>query len=1247
MKFTYKSLITLVCLFFAAASLQAKTLTIQADKWQLISFPRLPGEADSASRTVESVFQLSGASNGNALVSVWAWQYGTTESTSGPVTGWRWKSWHASADIDMPRLTYLNTGVGYWVKTSRELVVDLDGFDTMDGNTTLYAGWNLIGLSNEDLLPYDQALAGVGFAQLWSYDHNQQRFLSVQRAADTDVLINEDFRLVGGHRGYWVFRQSSDPQVTIDPLLETLLPPDIDVAPYETVIEYGTAQPWSKTAGDIDVGDDGVLDFPNTQSFLDFGDFSTRKTMSIRNAGKGVLSWDAEILSGANWLLIEATDSEGNPVLADTVHGVAGAGDSELALVVNRRNLAPTFGNPLTATLKITSGSQEKEITVLMDVADVVGDYEITVNLQEIDGKVADLHNPKYFLSFARDGEGTANVKAFLDEERSLLIPHITYLSGSIVPNPQSSVLVTGQLYLPPKTSKDLGAEFNPYDQEIRREFTFVGERSDGQDGLTPMDLRGEYYENVYGILDEPIQLRGEFVARRLSPTPARTDRVESNDPEQSDDENIYTLSVNKRVKIASLVTSLGIDHPEPSSLKVTLISPENTSVVLHQNTDRSLANAVFPSSDDVWDIDGLERFTGEQSLGQWKLKVVNTSQEPYELKNWSIDVSGANVYRVEGSIKTPISGATVTITGCGYSETKDLSGRFFSFDGLIPCDYDVSVSGFGYETLTTSVSVRDCLQVKSEGHTCETDEDFTVLIDYDPNTPLTSGRPVPILHQGDMKILVTPQAITLATGLDGNSTVRAVDITDYDEAPFHDNSPSRQWELWKNGSVVYLPNANGSVGISPASQYTNTMNLIANAEDSTDWQLFNYFVENTDTSLPPGIQRAYKIVQKSVNDDSYDSGLTSHLRFINQNSTGQTFSAKGGERLTFSVFVKAGTASEFIFSPATNGAPMWAEKVRISDGYIYNSNGLEMAVDIQSLDQGWKRISITTAMPIGDEYPETFESLSILFALSRDGNFISGNTSEETLYIYGPQITVTPRLWVPIAVGDITTFIPGVLTEAVVTPYAPTSGKQLLAGQTPTAQDYIVTTSATGVDKFWTYTFPNEEDNAGFYTLKLRSDYTPSGGSQSQAETFETFSVAYKATDKLHLDVASVHASAGQLPTSQSEPVSSRIYHLIEATTFDVDRAPLQTDPANGGLEDTMHFKEAVDSLTKTNEAGDSSTVIHEPASEEGGSHYRMMISVGQLYSTGSSYGSYTTTNDLDINIRLDSGVQSQKEAE
>ncbi|GAA6135377.1 hypothetical protein NBRC116188_21670 [Oceaniserpentilla sp. 4NH20-0058] len=957
-----QTLFACICLVLP---LHVSALNLKAEQWQLVSFPRLPANA-----SIDNTF-------GDAKSKITAiWTFDNNTKT--------WQSWPKYEGLETSNLTHLNVGQGYWMQATQDINLEITNASETVGEMVLYPGWNLIGLSSDNLIPHEQALAGVPFLEIWKYDSNRNKFLSVQKSRGSQIILKEEFTDIEVNTGLWVYMAE---QSALLPSMGTLLPPDIDLEPLLSLSEYGVEALWDNlTPGDIDWNGDGYFDFPNTQDTVAFGDFLNRQRIAITNDGNGVLNWQATIEPAVDWLLFESLDEGGQAVLTDFAIGNVSNSNGELIMVANRTGMQSSNNYKTQIVLRANGSVQEKRIDVTLDVADIIGDYEMTVNIASINDKTADVHNPVYFLSFAPDGE--FSVKAFLDEERSLLIPEITYLSGAKLSDPESHFQVLGQLHLPAEH------EHNPYNQEIRREFTITGKRGSETDGLSPLDLKGSYSENIYGVFDQPIQIQGEFIARRLSAEPKKKDSIISEFKEgnilsgspESPSVNLFDLNITERFSIIDVMTKLKVNHPVPESLSLALIGPSwfneetqeevRTIASLHEYQSSDLSNVSYDDFDES--IDSLDIFNGQLSLGQWTLSITNTSSSVGRLENWSLDVSGASVHKVTGTL--PDAGINIQLNGCGIVlNTETDENGYFEFDGLIPCDYELAVLQLGYEVTTATIRIKKCTTDQG-GTQCDTEEDYTEALSASQIEELS---PQLIASSGEMKVLLSPSTAQLPI------TLQAVDVTDYNQ--LDKTLQSRTWQLYKRINNTTAISEDGYlIDIEPKpGEVEFGKNYISYSENFTQWSPVGVRLSKANILDP----RSGNAAVNAVHNGNGKLGWI----FRSETQGDGTFPVKSGDVVTFSVFAKAGSTNQLRFRFGDGSSFISSKLLNLVTGDVISETNLPSKVT--PLANDWYRVEVS--LKASKNYTDMHCDLS----MAKNG--IYEITTQENLYVFGPQCEV------------------------------------------------------------------------------------------------------------------------------------------------------------------------------------------------------------------------------------------------
>jgi subtilisin-like proprotein convertase family protein len=155
-----------------------------------------------------------------------------------------------------------------------------------------------------------------------------------------------------------------------------------------------------------------------------------------------------------------------------------------------------------------------------------------------------------------------------------------------------------------------------------------------------------------YGVNSTSFSI-GEFVV-------ACADYVSSDIPKDIPDDNlngvISTLNITKSDVISSLTVKVDITHPYMEDVSIALESPSGKIISLIENqcSDGNDLNAIFDDAGStlvcanttpviagtIKPFAPLTGFTGENSLGVWKLKIVdNAAADAGTINNWSINI--------------------------------------------------------------------------------------------------------------------------------------------------------------------------------------------------------------------------------------------------------------------------------------------------------------------------------------------------------------------------------------------------------------------------------------------------------------------------------------------------------------------------------------------------------------------------------------------------------------------------------
>ena len=663
--------------------------------WNLIALSVQPADA-----SVDTIFQ----SIGDKFESVWQMNPANSQwlSYPPPVAG-------------LQSIDTLTVGRGYWVKVKNSVNLVVNGSPALpSGALKLRPGWNLVGFPIEKPMEYRNLLTGAPFSQLWTYDVESGQFKGVERSPGTETVLREDFIHLQPGTAYWVY---VDRQVDLGPVLGTAMEGDIDQPPLLQLGSYGQRVLWENVSvGDEDIGADGWYDWPNTQRTLTFRDNQIEKRISINNLGKGLLKWKAEILNPDQnrWLRVIGQNDKGEQLLLTAIEGEQAQNTTYLRLQADRTRLAAKpegYDAILRLTSNGVSGEEQasREIKVHMDVANIVGDYDVLVKIASANGTQADMHNPRYYVSIYKDRDG---IKAIIDHQRSLLMSRRFYMTGFYVRNDANQFALSGSIILPPKNSKLAGSELNPYLAQLQRDITLIGTRSEvGDPGLGPLDLKGEYRETIRNVLSQPIYLVGTFEAVRTQKWPLVTDKInpKTDGDRIPDDGSLLNsvLNVPERLLITEVDVTVNISHTRKEDLRVSLRSPSGTVVRLRDHSSAPLGRITYDTM--AVPIDSMENFRGEMSNGDWTLTVEDdVVGETGTLIEWSLFIRGTKIYSLGGKVAGVPDGVTVQLTGCGITRTTTVRNGRYQFDNLIECRYQVKIVHSAYSHYSIQVLLNE-----------------------------------------------------------------------------------------------------------------------------------------------------------------------------------------------------------------------------------------------------------------------------------------------------------------------------------------------------------------------------------------------------------------------------------------------------------------------------------------------------------------------------------------------------------
>lgn len=705
-RFIYVIQFLMILITVIPFTIQAATQKLELRAgWNLISLAVEP-----ANGAITSIFQP--LIENNIFESIWT--YDSIDET--------WMT-HPAPVTGIPAFENVEVGKGYWVKVTSSTELAIEGADTVaSGDLQFDSGWNLVGFALQEAKDYRYLLSGISINQIWTYDPDASQFMGIEFAAGTDTVVREDFTMIEPGKAYWIYAGEA---VTSGPVLSTSMEADKDFAPFLPEGVPGERVEWTEvTLGDEDIGEDGYFDSPVTQRALTFRDTLEVQRIYVSNSGSGILNFQASVQNpqAAEWLKLESWDEENEEFVDAT--GTAGSVSTNTAIIklkADRTGLSP--GDYYADLVLASNGRPDQEplrtISIHLNVATIEGDYKLVAHIDTVNGRKADMHNPRYYLSLYKDNNDPedSQLKGIIDEDRSLLMPKRFYLTGQYYEVNSNRFTVSGGIVLPANDPsmdlKDPKAGLNPYQVDLRRDITLIGDRKTLNDAnLGALDLKGEYRETIRNVLSEPIYLAGTFVAYRLNKKASKLDKSEKYITGESIPDGInelqktITIEEKDNVRITEVDITPQIEHTRPSDLIVTLTSPANTTVILRQNSNDIVGRITY--DEDTLPLESLDAFIGETSAGDWIVTVQDViEEESGGLVDCSLSIKGTKIYYISGTIPNLPEGATILLSGCGVTQTTQVDQNgFFQFNDLVNCTYTVTVIEPGFEQVSLEVTI-------------------------------------------------------------------------------------------------------------------------------------------------------------------------------------------------------------------------------------------------------------------------------------------------------------------------------------------------------------------------------------------------------------------------------------------------------------------------------------------------------------------------------------------------------------
>lgn len=685
--------------------------------WNLVSFSVLPEDRTPGSVLIELRSGGEPVALTDRVESLWTYDTQTAA----------WLSWLPGGQFNnMPGfgIAEVEYGKAYWLKMkSGGADLRVAGSRPADGRLTLYEGWNLVafdgGEPDGEFLASIEAVFGgaIDLAEPENSRIQSVYFLSnipgeppsvwdpFNDRPEGDAALNlppgnepgqpnEDTLLtLARGAGYWVRVAPGDP-VELIPLLQTRLLGDSNLAP--------DSFPGPE---DIDLDGDGVLDradwthpeeeSASIQDTIFIPKEANEREILVRNAGDGILYWEAEVdPAAASWLSIEPTQGR----LLNTPQRISVKAD-------RGRRTGPA---ELTGIIRVTSTGGARTVNVNAAIAGLEGTYEGMAQIRHVDGKQID--NPSIQLQLSLDTAPDGTLRGAIFSEGSISIPFDVPLAGDEY-RPGTSDFVFNGAYALPGSGRDAYDinDPNPLPNDLQREFHFRGTRVDEN------AIAGELLDTIHGILERPVKLRGPFRLTRVDHDPKNLREAFRWDPVGGPfgtETKRYPIAVEDRVYVESLSVGVDIEHPDASQLSVWLEAPAQGNeppirVQLHANAPGVNLTATWPDTRFPAGGPGaLDAFKGIIGQGTWILEVTDSQDGPggsQRLRGVSLDIEGPNVFTLGGQVihadtGNPVPNAMVAVMGGTHTRYRIAGddGRF-EFDYLTPNLYKVTASKYGY----------------------------------------------------------------------------------------------------------------------------------------------------------------------------------------------------------------------------------------------------------------------------------------------------------------------------------------------------------------------------------------------------------------------------------------------------------------------------------------------------------------------------------------------------------------------
>ena len=621
----------------------------------------------------------------------------------------------AGETANLPPLPAIAPGKAFWVYMKQAVPAWIVTGTNAGPNppVNFSPGWNMIGVPvGAAALPEKVNIlsvltaAGLNFTTVLRWEQG------LYAKFDPTGASVDDFTAFDPSRGYWVNVKGSS-TFSLQPILLASTRADQDVAPYGNYPSYE----------DMVVSDSATPLGSTNQTTIRFFPGEESQTLALGNVGGGILLWQAST-TNAPWLRLSATQ------------GVTTLENDVITLSLDRKIMLPGRYET-TLTLHTTAG--DRAWRVVADVAPLAGDWRGTAIITSVNGRKNPVPDIDLHIAFFEDPATPGLLRGMIDSQNALLWPVDVPLAGHR--DDGNNITLGGGFILPPgdvnrapysqfnPSMEDIdwncNGKFdaiNPYPFPICRQVSMQASlvSANSTDGYK---ISGQYFESVYGMMREPIQLVGEFTLYRENPTPFAARRPIANVESPTGTDAVilkqpgahtvptgtttFSIPVATDLALASLSVSLDVSGMDSTNARISLQPPVGPALVLVDHAAiPSLAGLSFPNV--LKPRSSFDAFlaTAPTTRGTWKLIIENSGGAGGTAANVSLTLAGQPVFTVAGQVQGPAGSSTniiglpaqVFLDGLPYDAATvagtDGSFKFTRVPG-IPLNISASLAGY------------------------------------------------------------------------------------------------------------------------------------------------------------------------------------------------------------------------------------------------------------------------------------------------------------------------------------------------------------------------------------------------------------------------------------------------------------------------------------------------------------------------------------------------------------------------